>query len=87
MVPGHLLLIAMSVDGPAADAIRQAVDPVPLEGAVDGRVGDPQPVVALEIPDDPHGAEVIRAAQVQDLLDDGRWGGVRAALGLRPLVD
>ena len=54
----------------SADAPRQSSHPVPPQDAVDASVGDPDAVIALEIPDDPDGPEVVGTAKMDDLLDD-----------------
>ena len=43
---------------------------MPPQDAVDASVGDPDAVIALEIPDDPDGPEVVGTAKMDDLLDD-----------------
>jgi hypothetical protein len=45
VMPGHLLLIAVSVDGATADAVWQPVESVAVERAIDGRIGDPPAVI------------------------------------------
>ena len=60
------------------DGICLGVAFVDFEGAYTGCVVNgrdleaPDPVIALQIPDDAHGAEVIIATKVRDLLGD-RW--------------
>ena len=66
----HLLLVSVSQDSSFPGVARQAVEAVALEHGVNaaGRYFDV--VVALHIPDYSHGAEVIVAAEVKNLLFD-----------------
>ena len=65
-----LLLVAVGVHRTSADPGGEPVQPMALEGPVHRGVADPDAVIALEVPGDADGSEVIRPPQVQDLLDD-----------------
>jgi hypothetical protein len=56
------------VDLAHAGAAREAIEAIAVQDAVDIGIRYPDVVVALEIPDDPHGAEMVGSAQMQHLL-------------------
>jgi hypothetical protein len=70
VVARNLLLVSVSVYRAPPNAIRKSVETMPLADPIDGRVGRLDAVIALQIPDDSYRAHVIRAPEVQDLLDD-----------------
>jgi hypothetical protein len=70
VVARNLLLVAMGVYSTANDAVRKPVEAVPLADPMDGRVRGPDPVVALQVPDDttrPRSPEV--SADLVDVPD------------------
>jgi len=79
-----LLLVAVGVHRTSTDPGGEPVQPMALEGPVHRGVADPDAVIALEVPGDADGTEVIRPPQVQDLLDDrgGRRLRMRVSAGL-----
>src|SRR5262245_47839344 len=82
-----LLLVAVSVHRAPPDPGGEPVQPMALEGPVHRGVADPDAVIALQVPGDADGPEVIRPPQVQDLVDDGRRRRLRMRMGTGLLVD
>ena len=78
---GDLLGVPMRVHGASPDAAGHAIQAVSPQDAVDARIGNRDAVIALEIPDDADGAEVIRAPEVEDLLDNHLRGARGTASG------
>jgi hypothetical protein len=74
-----LLLVAVGVHRTSTDLGGEPVQPLALEGSVHRGVADPDAAIALQVPGDADGSEVIRPPQVQDVGDDGR----RRRLGMR----
>ena len=64
-------------EGADARAPRQPVQPVALEGPLNPSIGDPEPMVALQVPDDPLRPEMVLAVKMQDLLGNLRRRLVR----------
>jgi len=67
-VARNLLLVAMRMDGTPSNAVRKSVEAMPFADPIDGRVGRPDAVVAMQVPDDTNRPHVVGPAQVQDLL-------------------
>jgi hypothetical protein len=70
VMTGHLLGVAMGMHRTSPHSARKPVHPMPAQDAVHAGIGDLHPVVALEIPDDANGPQVVGAAQMEDLLDN-----------------
>jgi len=87
LVPGDLLLIAKGVHRPPADPVREPVHPVALERPVHRGIADPDAVVALQVPDDADGPQVVGPPQVEDLLHDRGGRGLGVGVGAGWLVD
>ena len=81
-IPFHHLL---GHDGAFVDGTGQPLESMPGEGAAHSSFGDFHPVVALQVPGNTLGAEVIGTSQVEDFFLDlrsGTPGGFRGP-GLR----
>ena len=87
VVAGDLLLVAQAHDRARAAVGRQAGEADALEHAVDPVARDRDAVVALQVPGDAHRAEVVGAAQVDDLFFDLGWGAQGHVHGAGLLVD
>jgi hypothetical protein len=81
VVAGDLLLVAMRMDGTPSDTVRKSVDAMPLADPIDGRVGRPDTVVAMQVPDDTNRPHVVGSAQVQDLFHHHIGRFVRVVVG------
>ena len=80
-VTGNSLFVSVGVNRPAAHSIGEPVQTVPLAHAVHGCVRGLDVVVALQVPNDANGSHVIRATQIQDLLNDLPGGLVGGGCG------
>src|SRR6056297_2989945 len=67
-MPGNLLLIALGVDLAHASAAREAVQPMAAQDARNRGVRHFDVVIALQVPDDPHRAEMILAPKIKHLV-------------------
>jgi hypothetical protein len=72
VVARHLLGTAESVYRPPTHPVRRPVQPIAAKYPIYARVGDLDPVVALEIPDDANRPRVIGRAEMKGLLHDLR---------------
>ena len=68
MMAGDLFLVSLRVNLPHSGAPRKTVQTMAAKNAGNGCVGHFYVVVALQIPNNPHWAEVIFAPKVQHLL-------------------
>ena len=68
MIPGDLFLISFCMNLPHPGAAQQVVQPMAAKNTGNGRVRHLDAVVTLQIPNDPHWAEVVFAAKVQSLF-------------------
>ena len=82
-----LLFVAVGVHRPPPNTVREPVQPVALERPVHRGVADPDAVVALQVPGDTDGPEVVGPPQVHDLLDDRGGRRLRMRVGAGLLVD
>jgi hypothetical protein len=82
-----LFVVAFRVNLPQPCAAWQPIHAIPFEHPGDCRVRYPDAVIARQIPDDPHGTEVIFAAQVKNLLFNLYWRPVRVPLRDRWSID
>lgn len=82
-----LFVVAFCVDFSHARSARQPAHAIALEDSADACFGNCDVVIAREIPDDADRPEVIRAAQMQDLVGDLRRCPVDRILGDRLGVD
>ena len=83
-IPFHHLL---GHDGAFVDATGQPFEAMPGEGAAHATFGDFDPVVALQVPGNTLGAEVIGTSQVEDFFIDLRSGTPGRVSGAWPAVD
>lgn len=87
VMSGNLLLIALGVDRAHASAARKVVQPM---AALDTRhrgVGQFDVVIALQIPDDPHRAQMVLAPKIKYLSLALRRRPIRMPLGNGWCVD
>ena len=70
VVARNLFVVAFGVDLPHSGAARQPVDAIALEHPGDCCIRYLDVVIARQIPDDPYGAEVILAPEMENLLLD-----------------
>jgi len=84
VVPGNLLLVSMGVDSPPSYTVWESVEAMPFADPIDGGVGGLDIEVALQVPHDAHRPHVVRAAQMQDLVDDPIGRLVRVVMGAAP---
>ena len=64
----NLLLISLGVNFAHAGAARKPVHPMALQDARDRRVRHLDIVIALQVPNDPHWAEMVFATKIQHLF-------------------
>ena len=81
VMPGDLCGVPVRVHGSSPDATGSSIQAVAPEDAGDPGFRNRDAVIALEIPDDADRAEVIRAAEMEALLDD--VGGCAEPWGVR----
>ena len=62
MVTGNLLVVTLRVDLSDAGTSGQSVEAVALEDSVHSGIRDPDPMIALEIPDDADWSQMVLAA-------------------------
>ena len=74
---GNLLVVTFRMDRTATYVARQPIDSMAPENPVHSSVGDPDGMVAIQVPHDPNRAQMIVAAQMQDFLYHFRWCLVR----------
>ena len=68
VMAGYLLLITFGVNLAHASAAREAVQPMAAQDARNRGVRQFDVVIALQVPDDPHRAEVILAPKIKYLV-------------------
>ena len=83
----NLLLIAFCVDLAHARSAREAVQPMTAQNARNRGVRHSDVVIALQVPDDPHWAEVVFATKIEHLFLALRRRSVGVPLGNRRRVD
>lgn len=72
---GLELMLPICTDGvnfPAPNSTGQVVDSMSAQYSIDRCIADSNRVMSLQIPNDPYRTQVIRATQVQNLLDNLR---------------
>jgi hypothetical protein len=67
---GNSLLVSMSMHGSSPHSVGKPVEAMSLAHAIDGCVGSSDVMVSLQVPNDAYRPHVVRAAEIQDLLDD-----------------
>ena len=63
VMPRYLLVVSLGVNLALARTAWEAVQTVPAKNAIDASIGDPDVVIALQIPDDPDRSEMILATK------------------------
>ena len=70
---GDLLVVMLRMNLAHPGDPRKPVQAVAFEAAIDPCIRDPEPVIALQVSDDPDRPQMVLAAKVQDILRYFRW--------------